>query len=404
MKFEETYRPLWLWSLGFFLLAALTGFLYRVGMLMPLPFDLALNNVRHAHSHLMFFNWVTPIPMLLIAANMVTYDPAAVKSFKRCLYTMMGVGFAAYPFFLFYGYHSVQVGSAELPFSVILSGCAMITWYWFISIYTTYRSQSRPGLPRLFYESALLMLVVSSLGAWGVAVFQFGQADNPLLSSALTHFFLSTFTEGWCVLAVFGIMYEFLDVERVPFHESWLVAPIVLGVPLMFPFGMPVDLLTNQLLITASFGALLVGVGLVANLLILTRGSKKSIPWWWMIVLNLLAAKILIQFGSAVLPFDFWVGEHGLRIFYLHIVLLGFVSLTFFSAWHSMHLSDNKTGLKLFTGSVLLVLISLLMISGFWPHEWLPGRLYQLIALIALLPALSAMWEARIVYKSIRRG
>jgi len=227
--------------------------------------------------------------------------------------------------------------------------------------------------------------------------------DSPLILSGMTHFFLSTFTEGWCILAVIGIIYEKLDVQEVPYHiqRSWLVAPVVLGVPLMFPFGMPVHLLTNQLLIAASFGSLVVAMGLAVNLWILSRYSAESIPWWWIVVLNMLAAKILLQFGASVLPFNFWLGEHGLRVFYLHIVLLGFVSLSLFSAWHSMNLNEDKSGLKVFVSAVLLVLLSLLLISGFWPSEWQPGRLlYQIITFAALLPALSAMWEWKIIYKS----
>lgn len=404
MNGEETYRPVWLWSLGFFILAALTGFLYRVGMLTSLPFDLTLNHVRHAHSHLMFFNWVTPVPMLLMASRVAPSTPVVIRSFKRCLYTMMAMGFTAFPFFILYGYQSVPVGSAELPFSVILSGGVMVTWYWFLTIYMKVRRYSTPGLPRLFYESALLMLVVSSLGAWGLAVFQFGDIENPLFSSALTHFFLSVFTEGWCVLAALGILYQYLNIEYVPLHESWLVAPIVLGVPLMFPFGMPVDLLTNQLLIAASFGSLLVTAGLVINLVILTRYSEASIPWWWRVVLNLLGAKILMQFGAAVLPFTFWLGDHGLRVFYLHVVLLGFVSLSFFAAWHSLRPQANKTGLKLMAGSVLLVLLSLLLISGWWPSAWQPGGLYRIVALVALFPAIAAVWEWRLIFKAPKQG
>lgn len=377
--------------------------MYRLGMLTTLPFDLTLTHVRHAHSHLMFFNWVTPIPMLLIASNVTSVAPEAVKSFKRCLFSMMAIGFAAFPFFFLYGYQSVPLGSAELPVSVILSGGVMITWYWFLKIYLTYREQSTPGLPRLFYESALLMLVVSSLGAWGVAVFQFGGAENPLIASALTHFFLSTFTEGWCVLAALGILFKYLEVRQVPVHESWLVAPIVLGVPLMFPFGMPVHLLTNQLLIAAGFGSILVAAGLILNLVVLIRNSGKTISWEWIVVLNLLGAKIIMQVGAAILPFNFWLGSHGLRILYLHIVLLGFVSLTFFSAWHSIRPHVNKSGLKFVTGSILLVLLSLLLISGMWPPDWQPGRPYSIVAWVALFPVLSAIWEGWLVIRSGRQ-
>src|SRR5690625_7783009 len=56
-------KRIWQLSLFSFLVAAFTGFLYRYGLFYPLPGDLGFANIRHAHSHLMFFNWITP-PLL----------------------------------------------------------------------------------------------------------------------------------------------------------------------------------------------------------------------------------------------------------------------------------------------------------------------------------------------------
>ncbi len=400
MKIKKTFKSVWLWSLAFFILAGFTGVLYRFGMFYSLPVELSLNNIRHAHSHLMFFNWVTPVPMLFIAAYICRSVPAAASEFKRTIYTVLIIGFASYPFFLFYGYRSVPIGGAELPFSVILSGLIMIAWYWFISVYLKYRPNSKAGLPRLFYDSSLMMLFVSSLGAWGVAVFQFGNIDNPLLSSAMTHFFLAVFTGGWCVISAIGIIYHILEINRSAIPESWLIAPIVLGVPLTFPFGLPVELLTNQLLIVASFGAILVVAGLSANLFLLMKLRRIRLIWWWLVTVNLLIAHVLMLFGGGVFPFLLWIGEHGLRVLYLHVILLGFVSMTYLGAWHSLHRSMNRNGLKFFVFAILLLLIMLFFSSGLIPATWLPGWHFQALLWISFLPAAAGIVEFIIHWKT----
>lgn len=393
MDFEKSFRTIWLWSLLFFVLAAFTGFLFRYGMFYSLPAGLSLTNIRHAHSHLMFFNWVTPVPMLFIAGYLVNNAPEVAGSFKKCIYSVLIIGFASFPFFLLYGYRPVAIGSAELPFSVILSGLIMIVWYWFAWIYMKYRNRGEAGLPRMFYDASLLMLVISSLGAWGVAVFQFTNIDNPLLSTALTHFFLAVFTGGWCILSALGIICQMFGIRQVSIHESWLIAPVVLGVPLTFPFGMPVELLTNQLLITASLGGFLVVTGLSINLYVLSGRIRQSGVWWWKIVLNLLGAKIILLFGGALFPFMLWIGDHGLRVFYLHILLLGFVSLTYFGAWHTIYPKLDKTGFKILTLSILLLLAMLLISSGLMPSGWLPEWHFEALIWISFLPVAAAIWE-----------
>jgi hypothetical protein len=56
----------WLTALGIFILAASTGAFMRFAMILGFPFGLMFTNVRHAHSHLMYFGWVTPALMGLI--------------------------------------------------------------------------------------------------------------------------------------------------------------------------------------------------------------------------------------------------------------------------------------------------------------------------------------------------
>jgi hypothetical protein len=391
----QFFRSVWLWSLGFFLLAALTGFLFRYSMITGDTFGLRLSNIRHAHSHLMFFNWVTPVPMMFIVWHILKKVPEAMSQFKWIIGSAMAIGFASFPFFLLYGYHSVQLGSAELPFSVILSGLVMIVWYWFMWVYLRYRNRSDATLSRLFYDGSLIMLGISSLGAWGVAVIQFGEIDNNLLSAAMTHFFLTSFTEGWCILAAVGILYQFTDTKahNLPFDSNWLIGPLVLGVPLMFPFGLSSDLLTPDLLWTARMGAGIVGLGLAVNAFILFRNFRRPLGLLWSILFLLFGLKIAFQLGAALVPSVLWAGQHGVRVLYLHLLLLGFVSVLYFIAFQKLTQSGSIAGTALFTGGVIILLLTLVPISGLWPIEWQIPNLYQIVTAGAILPSVGIAVE-----------
>src|SRR5690625_7403722 len=142
----------------------------------------------------------------------------------------------SYPFFLLFGYQAVPVASLRLPLAAIISGLVMITWYWFAVLWYVNRRQSsnRPAL--VFFDAALVTLLISSLGAWGGSVFQFTNIDNPLFASSMTHFFLGVFTEGWLTLGVLGLLWDRAEVPASELRSGWLWNPILFRCILVFTF------------------------------------------------------------------------------------------------------------------------------------------------------------------------
>ncbi|REL32838.1 hypothetical protein DYD21_13505 [Rhodohalobacter sp. SW132] len=388
MNHLATFKQIWQFSMLSFIIAALTGFLYRYGMLYPLPEWINFANIRHAHSHLMFFNWICPPIMIWMISKVITSEQTAeIAGFKRCLYTMIVLGFLSWPLFLLYGYHSVAIGSASLPLAAIVSGLVMITWYWFAWLWYRLRKNTDSSLSLLFYDAAIAALLISSLGAWGVSIFQFTPVDSPQISSAMTHFFLAVFTEGWAVLGVLGIIWHKADAVQIPIKTAWLWQPILFGSMLIFPFSLNQSMITPTMHYTAIAGALLIAGSFGLNLfLLLKSGALKGLIW--KTIFCLMAVKILLQ-TATILPLDIWPGEHGLRVLYLHIFLLGIISILFFEVFYPNTFPSSK---KLFGATVLLVLISLTMISGYWPVRWTPTNFYFWVMMIALLPALPALW------------
>ncbi|MCC5914721.1 MAG: hypothetical protein JJU46_10135 [Balneolaceae bacterium] len=385
---DRLVRNVWLLSLLSFLIAALAGFLYRYGMLWQLSEWIGFANLRHAHSHLMFFNWVAP-PLLVWMMVEVMPDGGEryIGKFAAALYTMIFLGFLSFPLFLLYGYHSVSIGSASLPLAAIVSGLVMITWYWFSILWYRLRAGAKDSLALSFYDAALIALLISSLGAWGVSVFQFTDIDAPLISSAMTHFFLGVFTEGWVVLGLLGMIWKRVGEPDTAMKREWLWLPLLAGSLLVFPFSLNQSVITPAMHMTANLGLLLIGISLVLNLWLLFKQPRFN-GLIWRTVAALITLKVLVQI-IAILPFNIWPGEHGLRVLYLHILLLGITSIALFELYHA---GRDWIAKLIFAVAVLALLLTLVMISGYWPAALASPQLYRWVAVAALLPVLPALW------------
>ncbi|TYP94805.1 hypothetical protein LX73_0094 [Fodinibius salinus] len=389
----------WLWhaSITCFVLAGLTGFLYRLGMMGWVPGELSMGNIRHAHSHLMFFGWAVPLPLYIIMQKIICQTEEGEKGaawMKYSIASIMLFGLLAYPFFLFYGYRPVAVGSAALPLSVIFSGFVMISWYGFMIGYWKSRTalQDDESLP--WIDGALVLLIVCSLGAWGVAVIQELAPQSHLLMKSMTHFFLSSFTEGWVVLILCSILISEFEINE----RNWWTSPqlalgaIAIGAPLTFSYGISESLLTPMLLGTARLGGGLAAIGLLLVMSAILKSGKWRHPIWiWPVAL--LTLKGIMQLGASVVPSSFWLSDPSLRVLYLHILLLGGLTLLAL-AWINKRKSVSKCFYHLVVASIMVTLTTLLMFTRVWPEALSGAWVVDALALGALLPILAvfAYW------------
>lgn len=398
-------RYRWIWHSAFFcfLLAAITGVFYRFGLLGRLPFDFSLQHIRHAHSHLMFFGWAVPVPLYALLLRVSSDHPAnqsALRLMKGSLAGIFIFGLLSYPFFLMYGYLPVPIGNSSLPFSVIFSGLVMVGWYGFLWGYYLVRTQVKQHVSAVWLETALVMLFISSLGAWGVAVLQAAAPGNRLLAEAMTHFFLSSFTEGWVVLVILGLLIRQFRIKmyEFPLSPQLLAGFVAVGAPLTFPYGISEQLLTSGMLLAARFGGLLVSAGIVLSLVPLFRNGRKLGPLWrWPVIFILL--KVLMQTAGSIIPTTFWFSDPILRVFYLHVLLLGAMTTGFIAWIHQMAEANNRY-FSLVLISIVIVLLSLAMMTQLWPAEWGGTWLFYLAACAALLPPGTVAVEWYMIYSS----
>lgn len=374
---NDTNKWQWVWmgSLTCFLVAASTGALYRFGMLYGLPAALALSNIRHAHSHLMFLGWATPLLMGLIVlwwprvtGQSLNYQ----RGFQAVIATVLLLAGLAYLPYLLYGYRTADLWGRRLPLSSMAVGLAMLSWYAFIWLYwRTTRGYPRP-LPVRLWDAALAFLVLSSLGAWGVAVIARLGLENPFWSAASTQLFMDTFADGWFALGVLGVLYaRFPTVNHNPLipqsRRENATNLLIMGLPLIFLLNLPVGLVPEQIRWLASLAGLLVVYGLAVHLVTLWT-AVTALYRWPLLFLGLKAAMLFVLTVPAGAE---WFALASLRISYLHWLLLGFVTLSLvLLAQHSWNAIVREALLRPFLLAVTFLLITLIPLTRLWPVAW----------------------------------
>lgn len=312
-------------AMGAFTLAVWAGVLMRFGMIYGMP-EWAQNfgAVRHAHSHLMYFSWVTLALMALIWVKLpdLTGRPLPRGVTAQMISTAV-LALLSFPAFWSNGYGLTSIGNARLPLGSIVATLNGLTWFLFIGLYmrATRGLRARP-LPVQLWDWALALMGMASAGALGLVGMVAAQVREPLLQQVFLHLFLDLFAVGWFNLALLGVLWTNLpgsEHARLPvFSLALLLCPT-------FLLGVSPSLLPSSLFWVAA----LCNVG--AALLLGVHGvqfwrRRRELNAMTKLALVGLAAVVLIAF-LLVWP-GLWEHFAGgqMRVFYLHLFLLVWVS------------------------------------------------------------------------------
>jgi hypothetical protein len=365
-------RRLYALALLSFILAGFTGALMRWWMLNGFPVGVNFINVRHAHSHWMYFGWVTPALMALIAARL----PALTgRSFSRgvvwVIASTLFLGVISFGAFFAWGYQPAEVAGKRLPLGIIVSSLHMIPWGLYIFLYWRAARGLTRTRPMRLWDAALFFMALSSAGGLARASLAMLQIQDPFLSAASVHMFLDLFSDGWFVLGLLGLYVSWLPAPGGVRWFDWLV---ILGLPFSFLLGVPVELVPPDLRLAASLAGGLVAGGMLLQVGGLLRTQPGTLLSAWKLPLLLLGLKALMQLGVLFPALAVWGEQQGLRLLYLHVLLLGFVTLGA-AAQEEAVLDEapfSRCGLLPISGLVgfvLLLLASLLPLTGLWPSS-----------------------------------
>lgn len=405
------YRRGWFAALGVFVLAGLTGAFLRFGLIYGFPWGLQYANVRHAHSHLMYFGWVTPALMALIAAQLPVVTGRSLSlRFRGPIVMSIAGGLLAYVPFLLFGYAPGNLAGRQIPFSVVTAGFNVLGWYWFVWIYRQETRGAARHYPLQLWDGALVFLVYASLGAWMLAVVTRLELQNPFWSLAGTHIFLDTFSYGWFILGLLGVAYVPRPQLAGNQLARWSINLVVIGMPVVFLLAMPLHVVPPGVRWLGALGALLVAVGLLGHIWVLwkqTANAKQSTindqqvfnrwllvtAYWkkWRLPLLFLALTAVTLAALGVPAVARWAAVSGLRVLHLHWMLLGFVTLGLVTGAQEMWGRTAVAGWRWMAVTIVILIVSLIPLTTLWPAALRGEWTRYFAAAAALGPPLAAL-------------
>ena len=112
----------------------------------------------------------------------------------------------------------------------------------------------------------------------------------------------------------------------------------------------------------------------------------------WRVALGLLALKASGEVAVAAWPDGGWAALPAYRILYLHLMLLGFVTLGLVAAARDTWGARATRGAGGMAVAVGLLLVSLVPLTPLWPSVWGGAWVPWAVAACALGPVLVAAW------------
>lgn len=378
-------------------LAVGTGLLLRFGLVMGMPaWARNYTAIRHAHSHLMYFGWVT----LGLMALIWHFLPELTKRpLPRGVGLQMAISallaLLSFPAFWVNGYAPTQLGSAALPLGSIAAGLNGFFWLVFVALYVraTWGMAERP-LPVRLWDWAVVLLVFAFSGALGLVASIATGISSVMLQQLSLHLFLDLFAVGWFNLALLGILWAYLPQQAT--QEKWLpTQSLALLLLPTFMLGVSPALVTVDMFwfaAVANVGAAL----LLARHLYALWQQRRQLPLLAQFGLLILAIHLLTAF-MVIWP-DVWRWSAGtqLRVFFLHNFLLGWVSSTLLGVMMTVRGARaslfSRVIAAVWMGAVATMLLALLGV-GFVQFNPMPAVTWLRIAAWSSVPlAVVAVW------------
>jgi hypothetical protein len=309
-------------------LVALVGVILRYKILFPLPF-VDQKHLLHGHSHFAFSGWVSQALMTLLVWRVSLHSGKNLfEKYNPLLWTNLLCAYGMLLSFPAQGY-----GLVSITFS---TGTNLIAWLFAVHLWRDMNACKKRPLLFSWFKAAVVFQIISSIGTYGLAFLMATHTVNQNLYLGLVYFFLHFQYNGWFSFAVLGLLCEQMEAIGITslLLRRFFYALIVACLPAYFlsALWMPLP------------GFVFVGVVLSAVVQVLAwgwiviplYGKRKSLKNrlgilpYRVISLSLLAfsVKLMLQLASTIPSLSTLAfGFRPVVIGYLHLVLLGFVSL-----------------------------------------------------------------------------
>lgn len=341
------------------LLVALIGVILRYKIAFSLPF-IDQKHLLHGHSHFAFAGWITHTLMVFLIQYLSRQSGIDMfRKYRGLVWANLLTAYGMLLWFPIQGY-----GAWSISFSTL----SIIVSYIFTVVYWKDLNRLQGNrISHQWFKAALLLNVVSSLGAFALAFMMATHTVHQNWYLAAVYFFLHFQYNGWFFFAAMGLLtarIEHLTAFRPSLQTIFrLFAFASVPAYLLSALWLPMHTAVYVLVIFAALAQVL-GWYLFIRLWYTNKIALQGIFPKTVNGLLILAAlattiKILLQLGSTIPSLSqLAFGFRPIVIGYLHLVLLGMFSIFLIAYIISLQqLPVNKNllnGIRWFVAGVII--------------------------------------------------
>ena len=378
-------------------IVAFLGTILRYKIAFSLPF-IQQKHLLHGHSHFAFSGWVTQILMVLLLMDLsksIRVD--LVNKYKHILIANLICAYGMLIAFPIQGYGL---------YSISFSSLSIVVFYWFAyAVFQEIKQSQQTRISFYWYKASLLLGILSSVGAFALAYFMatLHKDQNAYLLSV--YGYLHFQYNGWFFFAVMGLITNKIEtvisskvilirifwVFALSIVPGYFLSALWLAIPNWLYF---IVVLTTILQIWGLFNFIKIIVIQKKHFSIRSNIGNMLM----LLALIALCIKVLLQMLSTIpLLSQMAFGYRSIVIGYLHLMLLGVISLTIIGYLLHEHIininSLQKKGLWIFVFGVIVNQF-LLMLQG------LAGMQYIFIPFVneSLLGAALMMFSGLFIF------
>ena len=343
------HRSITVIALFNFFIVSVVGLLLRAYPLYSVPI-VSFKNVLHAHSHFAFGGWVMPA----LLAMLLKYFPEITATLStrhiRNIWVMMLVSsYGMLMSFPFQGYAVVSILFSSLS---IGAGFYMAYIFWIVT------SHCKQQVSIRFLRAGLVYLTISALGPFATGpLIAMGYAGSPIYFNSI-YFFLHFQYNGWFTFAILAVVYKMLSLETRSSKWAFYLMNISCA-----PAYLLSTLWSHPGIAFNFVGGVAASLQLIAACLIvrdfIRQGSYIQIKnGLFQLAIIFFVLKNILQLASSFPEVaDIAYRQRNFTIAYLHMVLLGFVTLFILGAIIEKNLLPNHQRLRISTTLFILSFI-----------------------------------------------
>lgn len=363
-------------------IVALLGVTLRSKILFPLQ-GLDFKHVLHAHSHFAFGGWITLALMVLMVYDLLPVEKSSRKIYQWIFWGILLNAIGMLISFLCQGYAF---------FSILFSTLFIFVTYIFSFVFIKDILSTNVDIAiKILSISSLVFLSSSSVGPFTLAYLMATHSDNNLLYRDSIYTYLHLQYNGFFTVSVFALFFSVLikgsligQIKKIRRFAIILSISIVPTLFISYLWHYQTTL-TQAFAITGSIFILLTLISLADVLRALKSSFKEVVPFAKTIAsLSIIAfiLKSILQTGTIIPSLGKLVyGDRAIIIGYLHLVLLGFISLYLLA--HLLNSAVLNPQSK-FTRNAIIVFASailaneaVLMIQGFGNMLMIGNSMYS---------------------------